>query len=274
MKKKQRRVMVIMLGQRMTFRYNNFIIKFLVRYSENFLLRKADIILVNSEFSARVARNRTSNKIEIIVAKPGFELTPSAVEIKRHSDTPTRLLFVGECTKVKGLIYLIKAMSMMTDIELTLNIAGNYNIESAYYKKIITIVNRYHLNDVVNFLGFVDSDSLQNLYRKSTIYVMPSLSEGYGKSLAEAMSFGLPAVASNAGAIPEMVEDKVNAILVEPKNPEALADGIRQLARDGELRREMGRANLDKAGTFPTWDSFSMVLADQLVPVIKKLLNE
>jgi len=271
MKASHRKVAVIMLGQRMAFRYNCFILKNLIRYSESYLLHKADIVLVNSEFSASIAKKNINDNTAIIVAKPGLELISQSVKITEKHKRPIRLLFVGECTQVKGLLYLVKAMSLLKEHDLVLDIAGSYDKNSAYYKDIIKIVNRENLLDRINFLNFVNPDVLYNLYRESTIYVMPSLSEGYGKTLAEALSFGLPIVASRAGAIPEMVEDGVNAILVEPGNPSELAAGIRRLCQDSELRAKMSQANLEKAKMLPTWGDFYKVLDERLIPLLRKL---
>jgi len=273
MKKYRRKVMVVMLGQKMTFRYNCFIIKNIVQYSENDLLRNADIILVNSEFSASIAKKRTNGRSVIVVANPGLDIVQPSLKINKKHDKEIKLLFVGECIRVKGLYYLVKALGLIRENNLVLNIAGSYDKNSTYYKDIMKIINREKLHANINFLGFVGSGELNSLYHDSTIYIMPSLSEGYGKSLAEALSFGLPIVASKVGAIPEMVEDGVNALLVEPGNPNKLASAIRRLCQDSGLRDKMNQANLEKARKLPTWDDFYKTLDEKLMPLIKKELD-
>ena len=68
-----------------------------------------------------------------------------------------------------------------------------------------------------------------------------------------------------------MVEDGVNALLVEPGNPIKLANAIRRLCQDSGLRDKMRQANLEKAKKLPTWDDFYKVLDEQLMPLLKEI---
>ena len=127
------------------------------------------------------------------------------------------------------------------------------------------------MNERINFLGFVLPDELREYYRKSSIYIFPSLSEGYGKSLAEALFFGLPIIASNSGAIPELVRDGVNAILVEPGNSKSLAEAIRSMAADPSKMDGMSKANIELSGRIHTWDMYNRELEERLIPVIAQV---
>ena len=82
------------------------------------------------------------------------------------------------------------------------------------------------------------------------LFVFPSLHEGLGSSLLDAMSFGLPIVASNVGGISEIVDEGVNGILIAPNDPAALIDAIHRVAGDAALRSKMRDANLRKAAEF------------------------
>ena len=181
------------------------------------------------------------------------------------------LLFVGECTEVKGLKYLIEALGYVRDLEWILYIAGQYDIRDSYYRKIKKIITLEGMNERINFLGFVLPDELREYYRKSSIYIFPSLSEGYGKSLAEALFFGLPIIASNSGAIPELVRDGVNAILVEPGNSKSLAEAIRSMAADPSKMDGMSKANIELSGRIHTWDMYNRELEERLIPVIAQV---
>ena len=99
----------------------------------------------------------------------------------------------------------------------------------------------------------------------------PSLMEGYGMALAEAMSFGLPIVATSAGAIPELVKDKVNGIIVNPGNSEELASALKTLIEDAELRNVYGRNNLEKSKTLHTWKDYDEALDNVLVPALETI---
>ncbi|UCC80887.1 MAG: glycosyltransferase family 4 protein [Candidatus Zixiibacteriota bacterium] len=275
LKKRQKKIMTVFLGRRMTFRYNNRLLEKTVRFCEAYTLANSDIICVNSEYTAGLIGGKARRRAKIIIARPGT--SPISTDIEkidtgsRNRQRPLILLFVGACTKVKGLKYLAEALTKIRWLDFRLRVAGEYNIGGAYYRKVNKIIEDGGIADKVDFSGFVRAGRLSEFYRSSSIYVLPSLSEGYGRSLIEALSFGLPIIASNTGAIPELVKDGENAILVEPKNPEALAEAIMRLASDPEKMDGMNRANFEKARNAQTWDMFSKELKTKLVPAIVEL---
>jgi glycosyltransferase involved in cell wall biosynthesis len=274
MKTRRRHVLTLSMGRRMDFRYNLKPIEYVVRACERYVLRNADVILTLSRYGSRMVEKVASEKARIIVARPGLEvrqLELPGIKSSFESESLSRLLFVGECTKVKGLIYLIQSMAFLDDLNVKLDIAGDYSSRGKYYRSIERFVGEKNLRDRIEFHGFLRRSELDVLYRGSSIFVLPSLSEGYGMVLAEALCFGLPIVATRAGAIPELVDDGVNAFLVEPGDSIALAAAIRKLATDPELRLKMSKANLERAKTIPRWEDYERVLDNELVPAIEKL---
>ena len=93
---------------------------------------------------------------------------------------------------------------------------------------------QYDINEYIYFLG-VRKDVLE-LMRKAFIFVLPSRWEGFGLVLLEAMSVGVPIIATKVGGIPEVIEDGKDGILVEPENPEELSNAILRLLDNKELR--------------------------------------
>lgn len=102
--------------------------------------------------------------------------------------------------------------------------------------------------DNVEFTGWVEN--VGDYLAAFDLFVFPSLHEGLGSSLLDAMSFGLPIVASNVGGIGEIVEDGVNGILIPPDNADALTNALQRLSGDPVMRRSMRDANLLKAANF------------------------
>jgi glycosyltransferase involved in cell wall biosynthesis len=100
----------------------------------------------------------------------------------------------------------------------------------------------------VTFTGFVDN--VQDYLAAFDVFVYPSLFEGLGSALLDAMAFGLPIVATEVGGIPEIVEDGVNGLLIPPEDPEALTAAIVRLLDDPGLRAAMSRANRARAAEF------------------------
>jgi glycosyltransferase involved in cell wall biosynthesis len=100
----------------------------------------------------------------------------------------------------------------------------------------------------IELVGFVDNvgDYLANF----DLFLFPSLHEGMGSILLDAMYFGLPIVASRVGGIPEIVEDRVNGFLIEPEQPDAMIAAIDELLSDADAVDKMSNANRKKANSF------------------------
>jgi len=104
------------------------------------------------------------------------------------------------------------------------------------------------------FLGWVANAELPAYYRASAVSVVPSLEEGFGIPAAEAMGCGVPVVASDAGGLPEVVEDGVTGRIVPKGDAEALAAAIGELLADAALRARMGAAAVERARRLFDWD--------------------
>ncbi len=270
------KLMIIVQERRTNYRFKSALSKRLIHKLEDHLIGLADIVLVNSRYIAEYAAKRNKKEGNVVVCYPGLETTwekpGDNTSSPRDPNAPLNLLAVGEFTEPrKGIRYLLKALTGLTDLKPLLHLAGMVSENDPDFLMLKEIIDRNNLGDRVAFHGFLDRQRLSELYQKTDIFVLPSLSEGYGMALAEALSFGLPIVASDVAAIPEMVEDGINALLVKPKNPRALAEAIRKLAADPALQNRMRRANLTRAATLPTWDDFNTTLKRDLVPLIEKL---
>jgi len=102
----------------------------------------------------------------------------------------------------------------------------------------------------IRVLGYVSRAELANWYARATIFAFPSLDEGFGMPVLEAMASGTPVIASNRAAVPEVAGDA--AWLVDAEDTEELAGAIVALTRDPERRAELSRRGLERAAKF-TW---------------------
>jgi glycosyltransferase involved in cell wall biosynthesis len=159
------------------------------------------------------------------------------------------LLFVGTLEPRKNLITLLRSYNLLRDrIQApSLVIAG----PSGWgHEDVFTAVRDLGLEDSVMFPGYVPRDELPLWYNAADLFVYPSLYEGFGLPALEAMSCGTPVVASNVSSLPEVVGDA--GILVEPTDPEALADALHKVLIDRPLREDLRSKGLQRAETF-TW---------------------
>jgi glycosyltransferase involved in cell wall biosynthesis len=109
----------------------------------------------------------------------------------------------------------------------------------------------------VRVLGYVPDAERENLYASARALVLPSLDEGFGLPVLEAMSAGVPVVASNRGALPEVVG--TGGILIDPTRPAELAAALASLITDDAVAAHWGAAGLDRARAF-SWSAAATTL--------------
>lgn len=166
---------------------------------------------------------------------------------------PGTLLFVGNGEDHnKGVIYLLRAMTLLPRASLAhLHIVGGPPGAAATVGREIA---RLGVGERVTVVGRVTDAELAAWYRRAQVVVSPSLYEGFGLPAAEAMASQTPVVATNAGALPELVVDGATGIIVPPADPGALADAIARLLADPERCRAMGAAGRARVLERFTWD--------------------
>lgn len=145
---------------------------------------------------------------------------------------------VGTLIPVKGIQYLIRALPLVRREfpETKLEIIG----EGPYKKSLEKEVKRQKLDKFVKFSGF--QADVEKSLAKLDVYVQPSLSESFGLAIVQAMSVGLPIVATNAGGIPEVISDGRTGLLVASAKPKELAQAILMILRDRTLAHRLGDA--------------------------------
>ena len=153
---------------------------------------------------------------------------------------------VARLEEQKGLQYLIEAVSYVSKKrnDFHLIIVGDGPLVASLKDKVKKL-------DIENFISFTGKRSDVPAVMKSLdIFILPSLWEGFGLVLLEAMAAGIPVIASNVSAIPEVIKHNENGFLVAPKNPDALAEKILLLLENKDLRRKMGINGQDRAHSY------------------------
>lgn len=144
---------------------------------------------------------------------------------------------IGSLNATKGYRYLVEAARILKaqDINFKIELIGD-GPDRQELKEMIT---DYQLRDYFKLIGSVESGDLRKYFVNWDIYVQPSLSETFGLAVSEALSSGLPVVASRVGGLPEQVENGVNGLLIKPADPQALAKALSALIYDDKLRKSL-----------------------------------
>jgi glycosyltransferase involved in cell wall biosynthesis len=233
-------------------------------FDEGLFINSLDGIITVSEFTKRSVKNVLKKDVKFVIAPPGLNISGLGKDCTRKPENDEiRLLFVGYLDSRKGIDTLVAAYEILAKKKgmdrLVLHVVGDTHRNEVLYRKLKNNAERIGLDKRIIFHGRVSDQELENFYMSSDIFVFPSYWEGFGMVLAEAMSYGLPIVTTNAGAIPYLVKDGLNGLLVLPGDPEGLVNALETLARSPELRFRFGQANRMAASEFD-WDkSFKKV---------------
>ena len=192
--------------------------------------RNVDIFISPSKFLKNKLREfGIRNRIVHI---PNFI---NSVDLRPNYSPGEYLLFSGRLTAIKGITTLLKSMKSIK--ETRLNIAGDGELNESLQK----LANKNNLSNI-KFLGHLETSELYSQIKKASFVVVPSESyENYPMTIIEAFACGKPVLASNLGAIPDIVKDGFNGLLFEPKNVHQLTQKIRFLINNPQKIEDMGR---------------------------------
>jgi len=217
------------------------------------LARRVRRVLTPSGFSrGRIIQRLNLPAEKISVVPPGvdpalFHPADSAVVRARYGLAETYLLFVGSLEPRKNLPALLSAWERVgprfSAVELVI-VGGR----SPVFRRALPRQGKTLLPAHVRFLGAVPDSDLPALYSGAAAVVLPSLYEGFGLPVIEAMACGTPVISSRMGALAETAAEA--AILVDPVDSEALARAIEQILRDDGLRAELRERGIERAAYF------------------------
>jgi glycosyltransferase involved in cell wall biosynthesis len=156
---------------------------------------------------------------------------------RRYGVVPGKyILAIGTVSSRKNIAPVIEAMNDIRghNADLRLLIAGPPGLG---YQETVALVQRFGLEDRIKFLGWISPSDLRALLAASATLVHPALDEGFGMTPLEAMAAGIPAIVSNAGAVPDVTAGA--ALLVDPEDWTAWAAAISRVLEDTGLRDEL-----------------------------------
>jgi len=243
------------------------------RYALPAILARADRIVTISEASKLdIIRHYSVSEKKISVtqlaADEKFCPLPSGTPSPAIGDLPRPyILNVGTLEPRKNLVGLVRAFAAARSKGMlhTLIICG----APGWGRSPLTdLIKELALENAVIFTGFVEDNDLPHLYAGADFFVYPSLYEGFGLPVLEAMACGTPVITSNVSSLPEVAGDV--ALLIDPRSTAELSDAMLCLAGDEELRRQMRAKGMERAGHFrweltaeQTWQIYQEVIGSR-----------
>jgi glycosyltransferase involved in cell wall biosynthesis len=230
------------------------------RFLANFVAAHlADRIITVSENSKRDIVHFLripESKVTVIYNGVGQEFRPldrrdcKDYLASRYSITSDFLLAPGGLSRNKNIPGLLTTIRLLkeTGRQEALVILGD--TESPEFQHVARGIRRSGLDGTVMVPGFVPREDLPAFYNAASLVVHPTLGEGFGLPILEAMACGAPVVTSNTSSLPEVAGDA--ALLVDPRNPEEIAGAVQRLLSDGTLRAELSSRGIVHARQF-TW---------------------
>ncbi|MCG8472513.1 MAG: glycosyltransferase family 4 protein [Desulfobacterales bacterium] len=209
---------------------------------------------------------------EFSVPADRFHVVPNGINTELFYPLPhiereaNRLIVTNSADQpLKGLNYLLKAVhaiSLKREIKLTVIGAPKEG------GPIERLVDELDMGRIIHFTGRVSNDAFRKHYAKASIAVVPSVYEGFGLPVGEAMASGIPVISTTGGALPEVAGEA--AMLVPPENPEALEAAICELLDNPEKAKQLGEAGYKRVQESFTWKN----AAEQTVNAYREAIRD
>lgn len=241
-----------------------------IKQGIEYSVRRSDVLITVSEFSKREIVDLLHVPEEKIVVIPNAssltdEQAPFEVlRAKYHLEDKPYLLYMGTIEPRKNLVRLIQAFDKVkktSGLPHKLILAGGKGWKSG---EIYCEAEQATSSSDIIFTGYISPAEKNTLYKNAELFVFPSLYEGFGIPVLEAMSFGVPVICSNAASLPEVVGDC--AELVDPLSVEDIASTIERLLGNSTRRDELISKGIGRAKGF-SWDTS----ASQLMTIYKSV---
>ncbi len=226
------------------------------REVERRYLRSVDGFIFNSPTTREAVHALVADDKPYVIATPGGDrlgsLPAEQVRVRTNEPGPLRLLFLANVTPLKGLHVILEALRHVTS-DFRLDVVGSLAVDPRYAREMQQKAGAHGLGSKIIFHGILDGKTLTEILKKAQVLVIPSFYEGFGISYLEGMAFGLPAIGTSAGAIPQLISAEENGFLIEPGDSDGLAKHIQRLSSDRELLARLSLAALQRFESQPTW---------------------
>lgn len=221
----------------------------------------ADYFLVPSNFVKESLLFCNVKNDAIAVVPYGVDREKFSMKDTLNNDKKLNIIYVGQVSYRKGIHRLLEVISQLDKNSIHLNICGGYDKNSDIYIKYKSLEN-------VDFKGYVTRDCLAEEYRKSDLFVFPTLGEGFGLVVLEALSCGLPVLCSSRAGGNDVIKEGYNGYVISMDDNNELLERIQWCINNKDKIRNM-KSNAIESVKYYTWDNYY----SKVVYEIKKFLK-
>lgn len=213
-------------------------------------VRHADVCAPPSAFVADLVRRAygvEASRVRVVPNGVPEEFLAYTHDAEAAQSGP--LVFFGRFDAIKGVDTLVEALGLLADETPRTLLIG----QGAEERTLVRQIRRLGLGDRIEMLSWMTHDALAQVLTSARMAVLPSRQENFSLAVLSAMTVGAPVISTYVGGTPEIIEDGVTGLLVEPDDPQALAAAIRRLGKDAALARRLGQAGRAHVRRHFTW---------------------
>lgn len=168
------------------------------------------------------------------------------------------LFFLGFLLPHRRIEDVIEAVKILRleKFKIKLLIGGAWNSGANYYNKLLNIISKYNLNDQIVFSGWLSESDTINCYYSCDAFIWPCVNQTWGLVVVEAMACGKPVIVSTDTGVSEIIEDNVNGLLIDPRNPKEIAEKTKLLIKDANFSKYIGKSGQKYVLKNLSWNNY------------------
>lgn len=229
------------------------------RTVEKKYLTTVDAFIFNSQTTCGHVQHLIDERPPSIVANPGADRlghlqAPEKIVGRARRPGPLELIFIGNITPIKGLNRLLESLIRLPPDTWRLTVVGSLQMNRRHVREIQRMISAHQIDRQVRLMGAMNGRDLVDILADSQLCVMPFSNEGFGIACLEALSYGLPVVASATGAVNEFIHDDLNGFLIPAGDIQRCANIILGLHRDRDHLVRLSQTAHQTALARPGWN--------------------
>ena len=219
--------------------------------SERRALESVRLVVVTSRQTAATVVGYGIDAGRVAVVEPGTDGSPLA---RGSAGGIVQLLCVATLIPRKGHAILLDALGTIPDLPWRLTCVGSATRHPETAGRLCGRLRAPGWTGRVELAGEVDAATLARHYDRADVFVLPTLHEGYGMAVAEALAHGLPVISTSSGAVPDLVGDRAG-LIVPPGDMQALAAALARVVGDRRFRAQLKQGAEAVRSSLPTWNA-------------------